>query len=76
MASVLGTRLLAVHYHYNAGRKEGTRTLSREKEALKEELMGEACLQQVLKTVFSFLGRDLGKPFRVQSLEALPECIV
>lgn len=75
VANTLGTRGWLYIVTTVLGERRG-RSLDREKDAFKENYLGEEITQKVLKTMFSFLDGDLGESFRVQSLGALPECTV
>lgn len=75
VANMLGTRGWLYIVTTVLGERRG-RSLDREKDAFKENYLGEEITQKALKTMFSFLDGDLGESFRVQSLGALPECTV
>lgn len=74
MANTLGTRDWLYIVTTVLGERRG-RSLDREKDAFKEDYLGEEITQKALKTMFSFLDGDLGEPFRVQSLGALPDAL-
>lgn len=74
MANTLGTRGL-LHIVTTALGKRRGRSLDREKDAFKEDYLEEEITQKALKTMFSFLDGDVGEPFRVQSLGALPDAL-
>lgn len=76
MANTLGIRVVTVPCPYNVGRKERGENFRQGERGINGEPLGEVHTQEAPKTMFCFPDGDLGKPFRVYSLEPLPECFV